>query len=39
MEVYEMPASLVKEMLSIHKEIKLHEAAEMDKLSKQAKLK
>jgi hypothetical protein len=38
-EVYEMPASLVKEMLSIHKCIKELESEEMEKISKQNKMK
>tara|TARA_R110002051_G_scaffold2304_2_gene12196 strand:- start:17589 stop:17801 length:213 start_codon:yes stop_codon:yes gene_type:complete len=37
-EVYKMPASLVKEMLVIHKCIKELEAEEMDKMSKKNKM-
>jgi len=38
MEVYKMPASLVKDMLSIHKEVKLLEVEEMDKIQKKHKV-
>ena len=38
MEVYQMPASLVKDMLSIHKEVKLLELEEMDKIQKKHKV-
>ena len=38
MEVYQMPASLVKDMLSIHKEVKLLELEEMDKMQKKHKV-
>lgn len=34
LEVYEMPASLVRDMLAIHKEVKLLESEEMDKIKR-----
>ncbi len=37
LEVYEMPASLVMDMLRIHKEVKILEAEEYEKAQKQIK--
>jgi hypothetical protein len=37
LEVYEMPASLVMDMLRIHKEVKILEAEEFEKAQKQIK--
>tara|TARA_R110002167_G_scaffold135119_1_gene321423 strand:- start:374 stop:586 length:213 start_codon:yes stop_codon:yes gene_type:complete len=38
MEVYKMPASMVMDMLSIHKEVKLYEAEETEKIHKKYKV-